>query len=187
VNDWRDRVRSARGQMMLFGLTFLGAVVLAVVAVCLRDVFFERFVREKYPPLAEGDRDRAGDLAAANVEPGKLEELLRDLGGAPLREAVYGAWIEEPDLDPQRRLARRLAVAQPDWLLERLARTLVAGNPQQRGRATQWLALLPDEQNHRARELARFARIRAERRREDNLIAEADAALETLSPPRDRP
>jgi hypothetical protein len=178
MKGWRDSLRSARGQMVLFGLTFLGAVALAVVALCLRDVFFEPFVREKYPALGEGDRARAGELAAENVEPGRLKELLGEVN----REAVYGAWVEEPDLDPARRLARRLAAAQPDWLLDRLTRTLVAGNPRQRARATQWLALLPEGRRDEARALARFARTRAERRHEAELAEEADAVLHTLGP-----
>lgn len=182
MSNWHDRMRTARGQLKLLGITFLGAIGLAILALCLRGVFFERFVREKYPPLADADRERCGELAAEHVAPRRLEELVRDLRG---RDAVYGAWVQEPELDPANRMARRLAEAQSDWLLDRLKRTLVAGSPAQRARATQWLSLFPEACRDRVRELARFARARAGRRHETDLAQEADAVLAALGPPHD--
>ena len=45
----RDFVRSIRGQLTLLGLTYIGAVGLAVVALFFRSSFFEYQVRERYP------------------------------------------------------------------------------------------------------------------------------------------
>jgi hypothetical protein len=170
-------LRSVQGQMSLFGVVFVGGVVLAVAAVCLRDRLFAPFVREKYPPLDDELAARAREEAPADLDrlgPGELEQL-------------YGAWIEIPDLDADGRLARRLAEAQGRWLLPRLRRTLVVGNAAQRGRALDWLLLVPLERSAEAVELARAARARAARRKEEELLHRADVVLEKLSPPPDEP
>jgi hypothetical protein len=183
MKHWLEQMRTVRGEVLLFGATFLGAVVLALVAIGLRERFFEVYVREKYPPLTDRDRERARSLAASDLDPQRARELLGLLESGEVRERIYGGWIENPDLDPDEWLGRRIGSDQGDWLVERIRRTLVAGNPEQRGRAVAWLRLLP----HRPEtlELVRFARTRALHRQEWDLLQQADAVLAQLSPPHD--
>jgi hypothetical protein len=178
-------LRSLPGQLSLFGIAFAGAVVLAVAAVCLRGRIFEPFIREKYPAVDEALEARLCRLACDALDDEEAREELRRL--EKQREALYGAWIERPDLDPSGRFARLFGGVHSPWLLARLEQTLVAGNVAQRRRAQTWLKYLPEEMAGEARALAEFARERALHRREDDLVQELDAVLEQLSPPRGVP
>ena len=98
-----ERLRSVRGQLALIGVTFLGAIVFAVVLAAHRG-FFEGLVREKYPPPGATVRALAGRLESG--EEGdytwevNIERYYRDEGGveeenAPLQLyqiAVNVAW-----------------------------------------------------------------------------------------------
>jgi hypothetical protein len=183
MNHLLERLRTVHGEVLLFGATFLGAIVLALVAIGLRERFFEVYVREKYPPLTDHDREWARSLAAGDPDPERSKGLLGRLADGEARERIYGGWIENPDLDPEQRLGRRIGSEQGNWLLERLRRTLVAGNPGQRGRALAWLSLLPERPE--TLELVCFARTRALHRQEWDLLQQADAVLDQLSPPHD--
>jgi hypothetical protein len=141
---WLKALRTVRGQVILFAATFLGAIVLALLALLLRERVFEYYVREKYPVLAEVNRKRIEELSAQDVDPKRLDELLGAVGQPDNWAQVYGAWIEQPGLDPDDRLGKRLASAFSDHLPERLKRTLVAGNLEQRGRALRgWCCCQP--------------------------------------------
>jgi hypothetical protein len=177
MKPWRDELRTIRGQFILFGATFLGAIVLALLALQVRNRFFEYYVKENYPVLEETNRKRIQELAEAAIEPNRLREILKGVRESANWQQVYGAWINDPDLDPENRLAKRLAGECPDQLLDALRRTLVVGNPSQRGRAVAWLALFPDRSD-RVLELVRFARTRAQRRHEEGLLEKADAVLD---------
>src|SRR5205085_10290248 len=106
-------VRSASGQLALLAVTYVGALVLALGSIALRDVFFERYVREKYPLLDAGleaavremaaGQGRAGGLLALAQERAKRQTDDRWGERDPEAEAldrvldtVYGAWIEDP-------------------------------------------------------------------------------------------
>ena len=183
MNHWLQRLQTVRGQMTLFGVTFVGAIGLAVLALLLRDRLFEVYVRESYPPVSSGDRERVKELASEKLEPTRCDELLSELRGTDLRERTYGAWIDDPELDPANRLGQRFASAQLDWVLDRLQRTLVAGNPAQRARAVEWLKIMADRPE--ALELIRYARTRAVRRHERDLLRQAQTALEQASASQD--
>jgi hypothetical protein len=173
----RSYIRSVHGQLTLLGGTFLGAVALAVAALCVRGAFFERYVREKYPPAEGLEGGLTAEQAEAQVR--RVDEKPATL------DRVYGAWIEDPGLDPEGRLARGLLAARGSEVLGRLRRTLTVGSPAQRGRALAWLALVTEEEQFpEALELGRFARQRALRRGEHDLLRQADAVLERLSPQR---
>jgi hypothetical protein len=183
MKEWLKALRTVRGQFILFGATFLGAIVLAMLAFLLRQRVFEYYVREKYPELTEVNSKRIEELLALDVDPKRLNDVLGDVGQPDHWAQVYGAWIDQPDLDLEDRLAKCLASAFPDRLLGDLKRTLVAGDPAQRGRALAWLPFLPADKIETVRELVRFARLRALRRHEVELLGKADAVLEQLSPP----
>lgn len=199
----RKAIRSIRGQLTLLGVTYVGALVLALAALATRSLFFEPYIREKFPPLP-GELDHLVERVAdgtAGVE--QINERIDALAqqeakrktplgsAAPLpgevqaaRErwwhAVYGAWIDTDDLDANHRLARAFLARPGGFVCERTRQTLVVGNADQRGKALQLLAMTSGADQAAARELCAFARERAARRHEPQFVAQAEAALRRL-------
>jgi hypothetical protein len=168
----RDFLRSIRGQLGLLGLAYAGAVALAVVALCLRAWFFESYARERYPEASASLRAMIERAARGAPDRGTAEPL------SPQEfDAVYGAWIGDPALDPEGHAARRLLWSNREPLLRRLRITAAAGNLSQRSRALDLLrsaeGSLPDE----ARALCRFLAERARRRGESVLVETAESVL----------
>jgi hypothetical protein len=166
----RTLLRSAPGQLGLLGVLYAGAVVLGVAAWCLRPVLFEPYIRERFPPLSEAQAALARELAggAANVS-------ASDVSG------LYGAWIDDPALDPHGRLAAALLAGHGGQVLESVRRTVVVGDAAQRARAVALLgSIRADDLKPRAAALCRFAQVKAERRGETELAAQAAAALARL-------
>jgi hypothetical protein len=71
-------IKSAQGQLTLLGLTFVGAIGLAVVTVALRSVLFEPYIREAYPPLDKSARQLAEQIADGLAGPKEWEALVAD-------------------------------------------------------------------------------------------------------------
>ena len=173
----RDFIRSIRGQLTLLGLTYLGAVGLAVVALFFRTSFFEFHVRERYPEpsarmlamIERGGRTSAAE-DAETVERLSTEE----------REAVYGAWISDPAIDPTGQVAVRVLWRNPDEIMRRLRITAVVGNLAQRRRALELLSYAMPEARDEAIALCRFLAARARRRGEWALVEEANQVLGRL-------
>ena len=168
----RPLLRSVAGQFTLLGVVFAGGIVLAGVALASRSWFFENFVREKYPETPER-------IQALLQEFPKREELAKfpreDV------ERLFEAWIAREDFDPHGGLAQNMLATHSTLIFERVRRTLVAGNPQQRGRAVTLLAWAQgDEQKTEALRLCRWARDRAGRRQEAELAGQAQAVLGKL-------
>jgi hypothetical protein len=183
----RAYLRSVHGQLALLGATFVAAAVLAVTAILLRDWFFERYVKEKYPSVGDLTRELAEGAAAGRLDAEDDSKLATMAAGSQGLDELYGLWIEEGDLDPAGRLARRLLELNGAGMLSRVRRTLAAGDPRQRARALDLLTLVSADGNRpEALELARYARRRASDRKETDLVRRADAVLEQLSPPHER-
>jgi hypothetical protein len=199
--SWQ-KLRTVRGQLALLGVIFAGAAALAVVILCLRGALFERYAREKYPPL-EGYAEEAGRVLAAPessaeqvAEVGKrLEERMKPTAtpngprsgpGSRELDGLYGAWVADETLDPAGHLARRLTRLQPDWVFRRLRVTLVAGSPPQQSRALAWLRLVASEAEFadRAAELAAYAARKGERRGDRDIQEQAEAVI-AVGVPRD--
>jgi hypothetical protein len=178
----RAFIRSVSGQLTLLGGTFVGAVVLAVTALLLRDRLFEPYIKEKYPPLEGRLLEVARELAGADLKEKdreKLEEEVRKT--ATGIDAVYGGLILSRDLDRQGRLAQWLIRRDRADLLGRLRRTLTVGNEEQRGGALRLLGRFADgKDSEEVVELAHQARERARRRGEAALVEEADSVLAYL-------
>jgi hypothetical protein len=200
----RIPIRSVQGQLGLLALTYAGGVMLAVLALCLRDIFFEKYIREKYPPLGEASGALVTRLAAGRGSVEDLDKLAEEqakqrAGEFPvervypqvqneLMDAVYGAWIEDPERDPDGNLARRLLSAKAEFIIARIRRTLAAGSPGQRLRAVEWLALGPPK-DHETEwlDLALWARARSQRRGETELANRAGAVVHQLEGRAPRP
>jgi hypothetical protein len=166
-------LRSVRGQLTLLGGAYLGAVALAVTALCLRSAVFERLVGETY--RATPPRLAAVLRAVAAGEAG--DEQLQALEGEE-PDLLYEAWMADAGLDPRGRLARRLLSLHGPPMLERARRTLGVGTPAQRGRALELLAWAGQaELRPEVVRLARYALERARRRGEDDLARRATELL----------
>jgi hypothetical protein len=171
----RDFIRSIRGQLALLGLTYAGAVALAVVALFFRTGFFEYHVRESYPEPSSRiletieEAARASGVAAA---PERLNELERT--------TVYGAWINDPAIDPTGRAALRLLWTNPDDTIRRLRITFVTGNLAQRTRGLELLPHAKPEVHDQAIALCRYLGERARRRGEWDLAGKAERVFNQL-------
>ncbi|MBI4606381.1 MAG: hypothetical protein HY721_30820 [Planctomycetes bacterium] len=173
----RDGIRSPRGQLALLAGAYAGALVLAVVALALRSAFFESFVREKHPPLPEGLKGKVERLRAGEGPGQVTPEEAADL---------YGAWIDDPALDPEGRVPRALLSGGPSGmsasaLSAAVRRTLAAGSAAQRLRALGFLAgaahpALRDEALRLARSLTEHARRRGER----EIVVRGEAVLREI-------
>ena len=173
----REFLRTVRGQLSLLAAAYVGALVLALAALCLRSLFFERFVHDKFAPVPERLQTLAADLAAGRGDPGQLRAL-----SSEDVNLIYGAWLDQPDLDPAGRLARDLLTADGARILERVRRTLVAGNPAQRARAVELLGLVDvAELKPEVCFLCDYAARKAQRRGEAELAGQADAVLDRLA------
>lgn len=188
-------LRSAAGQLSLLGVTYLGALALAGLSLPLRDVFFERYVREKYPPLTGQAERLTHDLAAGRAGAEEVRTLAdglaaRPAGGDREREAarraaldqliwtLYGAWISEPALDPKNILRNCLLNDFSGSTIQRVRITLAVGNAFQRRRSVEFLTAPPARaDSSEVADLLRYAAQRAERRGEGEIAALANAAL----------
>jgi hypothetical protein len=158
-------LRSARGQLTLLGIAYLGAVVLAVVALCLRSVLFERLVGESYRKPPDRLAVLLRTVAAEDATPEQLQQLKEEDPGL-----LYEAWLGDAGLDPQGRLARRLLSLHGEGMLERVRRTLALGTVAQRTRAVDLLAFAQrDELRPEVVRLCHHELRRAQRRGEDDL------------------
>lgn len=173
TKDWKIFLRSVRGQFTLLGITYAGALVLAIGAVCTRSLLFERFVREKHPPLPSALRSVAEDFSSGRTHGKRFESL----SSAEL-DALYGAWISEFVADPHARLAMALWKHHGEETMNRLRGTLVAGNRKQQMRALDLLAFQArGELRPVVAELSRYALDRARRRGDDELRFKAAGIL----------
>lgn len=190
MRGWHAWLRTVRGQLTLLGITFLGAAVLAVIIVCLREAVFERYIRETYPPAGTWAQEVARDLADPATPPQRLEAIRAAVveranaaresrKPAPDLEELYGLWQLNPDVDPGGLMAARLTRFVPDWAIDRLKRTLAAGNPDQRGGALRWLRAIADQEEtaDQVRALAAQTRRRAAARGEEAIRLQAESVL----------
>jgi hypothetical protein len=161
-------LRTPRGVLALLGGSLLASVVLALLLGTQRE-FFERHVREKYPPVSV----EAHELGRRLAEP-DAEERIRGLSSRE-REGLYTAWMQKGDEWPA--AAPAVLVRADRFFLERAERTLRVGSLEQRRAATRFLAASRDT---RARPLLEASRLRAQRRREHELVREIQQAIDSL-------
>jgi hypothetical protein len=199
MNRSSQRLRSMPGQLALLGLMFFCAVVLGLVILCLRVSVFERYSHETYSP-PDDFAEQAGRILA---NPKSTEEQVKEVGRklaermnpstinqqqskAQLKdlEGLYGAWMRDESFDRGGDLAKRLTRLQPDWVFRRLRTTLVAGSPAQQSRALVWLRSIAEDQSNKGQieMLANYARRKAERCGDRDVLQMADAVLAFVGP-----
>jgi hypothetical protein len=205
---WRRFLRSVQGQLTLLGVTFVGAVGLAILTIALRPVLFESYIREKYPAadvsviqLARaiiagqaGDRevlalidDFAEQLASQEQAKGagplkgsKKERIERNRpkATAEVASTLYGYWMQHGEDDPGDALLRSLLRTARPETLYCLKRTLAVGDAEQRSRAVHAASVAAAIDPGEVRGLLEYARDRAARRGEASLAEQAQEVLD---------
>lgn len=174
---WKEYLRSTQGQVSLFAATFAGAIVLAVVSVAVRSVFFERFVREDYP-IAD---DRLINLVTETTRIGAPPNAGNHFTEEEL-DQIYGAWISDSIADPDGRVADYLFAVYGRQLLDRIRVTFVAGSNVQKLRAVELIEhAAAGKYRGEALELCQFFRRRAIRRHEPRLENQIDSVIRKLT------
>jgi len=199
MNRSLKRIRSVPGQIAMLGIVFFCSFVLGIVIVCLRVPVFERYSRETYLPLDGYAEDASRILAGQKstdeqvAEVGKrLTERINSAATDPKKtkaqfndlEKIYGAWIQDDSLDASGYLVKRLTKLQTEWIFQRLRTTLVAGSPAQQARALVWLRSVAGQNSNDepVEQLAEYARRKAERRGDRDVLELAEAVLAILGP-----
>ena len=173
----RKYLSSARGQLTLLGGVNAGAIVVAIVALTLRTVFFQTYIREKFPELSKPLR-----LAAQEVANGKNPDSLFDGIAENELQSVYGSWINREIKDERQLVAQGLVEHHSDLLIIRIRTTLIVGSRQQQIRALELLRLLsPADQTASTRKWVRLVQERARRQNDQQVMEAATGTLRELS------
>lgn len=163
-------LQTPRGVLALLGAALAFSAAVAVALALNRD-FFERHVRERYPPpsrrLAELGRGLDGERG--------LRQVRRLSAGE--RRLLYTTWMQVGDSWPPA-AARTLVTADPETFLDAAFKTLIAGSLEQRRRAVSFLV---QSRHPAARELLEEALARAEARHETGLAAALREAINALT------
>lgn len=168
----KPAIRSPKFQVSLMAGAIVGAAVLAIVAITVREVFFEKYVHETFPPITTNISERAEHLLQfpppATAQPISANEV----------DALYDFYLQNQKFDPKGRLAAQLFATNSEHTFERCCRTLVIGDYDQRRRALRMLSFANINQHPtEIRRLLDYARRKAERRSEDDLVSVADQLL----------
>lgn len=155
-----DFLRTPRGVLVLLAAALAFSAAVAAGLALNRD-FFERHVRESYPPPS----GLLAELGRSLDRPAGLRRL-RGLSAAERRQ-LYTTWMQVGASWPAA-APRAMMTADPSTFLDAAFQTLIAGSPEQRRRAVRFLALAGHPAGH---ELLEEALIRAQSRRETDLAA----------------
>jgi hypothetical protein len=188
-----ERARSVPVQLGLLGVTFVGALGLALLTLCLRSIFFERYVRETYPPLTESAEALMTRLEHPPAEPEPPKPKEKSPEPIPIEEpatnrrfaadwdSLYSLWMNPPAEPLDEGRLRKLLWSKPEATLPRVRTTSVVGNVAQRTRALELLSSIPDSPvRDDAVALSWFVRERARRRGERSLFTRADQVYQKL-------
>jgi hypothetical protein len=183
------RLRSVPVQLGLLAATFVGALGLAVVALAVRNVFFESYVRESYAPLSEAPESLLTRLERTATPAKRSEDEEESAQAAPDSkeladwDALFSLWMNPHPDAPSEQRVRRLLWTREEPTLDRVRTTSVVGNRSQRARALELLASVPAARvRNDAIRLCRFVRERARRRGERDLFTRAEQVFRSLSP-----
>ncbi|MGC4121222.1 MAG: hypothetical protein QM765_42925 [Myxococcales bacterium] len=172
-------LRTPRGLLELLAITFAVAALLAGVAAWQRP-FFERYVREKYPPPSA-----TTEALAKRIEAGQVSES--EARGLPATTwaALYQLWVQAASPEQAYPSLPRVMAEQAPSATSTLAeRTLVAGTLAQQElavrfiRASRSAALLP---------AVTLGLEVAKRRGSESLVPKLEAAKLELQPVRSEP
>ncbi|PQO27242.1 hypothetical protein [Blastopirellula marina] len=171
----KPALRSAQFQVSLMAGAIIGAVVLAIAAILVREIFFEKYVREPFVPVHPSVSQRAEALLITPLPAATTPLTADEVDG------LYTIWIQNQEFDPQGELAAQLFVVDSEHTFERCCRTLVIGNYEQRSRALRLLSYANlTEHPVEVRRLVTYARQKSARRSENDLVTKADELLARL-------
>lgn len=155
-----DFLRTPRGVLALLAAALAFSAAVAVALALNRD-FFERYVRERYPPAS----GLLAEIGRSLDSPPGIQRL-RGLNAAERRQ-LYSTWMQVGDSWP-RAAAQAMVAVDPSTYLDAAFQTLIAGSPEQRRRAVRFLTLAG---HPGGRELLAEALTRAQARHETELAA----------------
>ena len=157
----------------MLAVVFAGALVLAVTALFLKEIFFRGYIRHRTVALNDSVQELAEDLAEGTRPASEIE----DVDEMSVR-ALYGALIDATVNDPEKRLTAALVKFHERRVLGRLRITVAAGSREQRFRAIQLLVGQDLEDDDIVLDLCRAAGKRARRQGDTKLreLAESVAA-----------
>ena len=196
-------LRSVPGQLSLLGVTFLGAIALAVLTILLRDILFEPYIREKYPPADARTQEFLEKLVDGNAEIETLEKLIdREAERLAQRQgpiaekdreariqahrpdavrqvlsACYGYWMMHRDSENEDRILKALYRQYPEETADLLKRTFIVGNLEQKLLALDGVNWLNQENSDAAHRLLDYARQQAVQRRDTPILSKCDQIL----------
>jgi len=156
----RKFLRTPKGILFLFVITFIGALALALGAAFNRP-FFEKYVQEKYAPATVAEEEILKITDAA-----KSQKRLKECS-AVQKVRLYEVWMQQPERYPAQAPAW-LTASSPDSILKRVKITLTAGSEAQRKNAASFLAFCGSAA---ALEMLRNEHRRATVRKERDLAA----------------
>lgn len=168
-------IRSARGQLAMLGVVFAGALVLAVTALFLKEIFFRGYIRHRTVPLTEFLKH----VAAGVADGSRNESEIEDMDEVSVR-ALYGALIDATVNDPEKRLTAALLKFHQRRVLGRLRITVAAGSREQRFRAIQLLVDRNFEDDEIVLELCRAAGMQARRQGDTKLRELAESVVASI-------
>ncbi len=171
----KPALRSAQFQVSLMAGAIAGAIGLAIVAILVREIFFEKYVRETFAPIPENVSQRAETLLVSPLPETTTPVATNEI------DHLYAVWIQNEDFDPNGQLASQLFAADSEHTFERCCRTLVVGNHDHRIRALRLLSYANlTEHPTDVRRLVTYARQKSARRSENDLVTKADELLVRL-------
>ena len=176
LREIRRQLKTARGQLLLFGATFCGAIVMAIGALCLKPVLFEPYIRHRLPPLSAPMREFADRVTL---------ETSSDDDFRTLREAdvnsLYGGLINGEVEDPDNYIIDGLIQFRPGVVLDRLRITVATGSSNQKLRALRLLERSRAEDRVQAVRLSQVLVDRAIRTGDLQIQQTAESVLYSLN------
>ncbi len=176
VIEIRRRLKTARGQLLLFGMVYCGAIVMAFGSLILKTVLFEPYVRHRLPPLGA---DLKADIEAIATGAESVDEI-RELSTDNVA-MMYGGLINAEFSDPSGRVISGLVRFRSEELLDRLQTTVATGTADQKLQALRLLEALDSVNRIEAIRLTRILLDRALRTGDREIRDASESALRTLT------
>lgn len=181
VSPWsykgiRRRMRTMGGQLTMIGLSYLGALVMAVAAHFVRPLIFDPYIRQRMPEVNEKFIARLQEMADGKISPDTIQEYTP--GQVHMAFAIL---IDGHIEDRKKIVSRQLAEYQSQTVIVRLQITAATGSEPQQQNAVFMLEagaehLPPNE----AVKICRYIREQARRRGRSSLYEAADRAVNQL-------
>lgn len=181
VSPWsyvgiRRRMRTMGGQLTMIGMSYVGAVILAVAAVVLRPWLFDPYIRQRQPDATPQFVERLQTMADGTTPVDAIQEYTVEQVHVAL-----GILIDGRITDSEKIVSGKLMEYHSSTVVDRLKITAATGSANQQLRAVQLLtAVAGVNRADEALAICRYIRDQAWRRKRSKLQAAADTAVRQL-------